>query len=266
MQQKPGTDGSVHKGKNRGQTDLSTRVGGKVLVDVHCWGQIRLSPVFAFPRFLFLVVFALASLAWGADTRPKVRAITAFINIDPKTYSTEIENTVQFLNSVREAYRGAGFEVEGIRIATQPFTRYIGGMKREEALAFFHKLDELSTKLKYAPNIGAAMVEDGDDASLLDLLATVLATSRLNASLIVAGEDGVHWRAIREAARLIKNTAERSPHGGGNFNFAVTAMVKPYGPFYPGAYHLGTGPWTANSQSAIRGLSFSSLPTRLHCE
>ena len=211
------------------------------MVDVHCWGQIRLSPVFAFPRFLFLVVFALASLAWGADTRPKVRAITAFINIDPKTYSTEIENTVQFLNSVREAYRGAGFEVEGIRIATQPFTRYIGGMKREEALAFFHKLDELSTKLKYAPNIGAAMVEDGDDASLLDLLATVLATSRLNASLIVAGEDGVHWRAIREAARLIKNTAERSPHGGGNFNFAVTAMVKPYGPFYPGAYHLGTG-------------------------
>ena len=188
-----------------------------------------------------LVLFALASLAWGADTRPKVRAITAFINIDPKTYATEIESTMQFLNSAREAYRGAGFEVEGVRIVTQPFTQYIAGMKKDEALAFFHKLDELSTKLKYAPNIGTAMVGDGDDTSSLDLLATVLATTRLNASLSVAGEDGVHWRAIREAARLIKNTAERSSHGGGNFNFAVTAMVKPYGPFYPGAYHLGTG-------------------------
>src|SRR5262249_7042777 len=32
-----------------------------------------------------------------------------------------------------------------------------------------------------------------------------------------------------------------SPKGGGNFNFAATAMVKPYGPFYPGAYHTGAG-------------------------
>src|SRR5580700_10902434 len=165
---------------------------------------------------LAFVLFGLASLVSGADTRPKVRAITAFINVDPKTYATEIENTMQFLNSAREAYRGAGFEVEGVRIVTQPFTRYVAGMKREDALAFFHKLDELSTKLKYAPNIGTAMVGDGDDTSQLDLLATVLATTRLNASLSVAGEDGVHWRAIRQAARLIKNTAERSPHGAGN--------------------------------------------------
>src|ERR1017187_8166889 len=143
-----------------------------------------------------LVLFALASLAWGADTRPKVRAITAFINIDPKTYASEIESTMQFLNSAREAYRGAGFEVEGVRIVTQPFTQYIAGMKKDEALAFFHKLDELSTKLKYAPNIGTAMVGDRDDTSARDLLATVLATTRLNGSLSVAGEAGVVARTV----------------------------------------------------------------------
>jgi len=188
-----------------------------------------------------LAVFALASLAWGADSRPKVRAITAFIHIDAQNYVTQIEGTMQFLNGAREAYRGAGFEVEGVRIVTQPFTQYIAGMKREEALAFFRKLNDLAAGLQYNPNIGIAMVGDGDDTSSLDLLATVLATTRLNASLSVAAEDGVHWNAIREAARLIKNVAERSPHGGGNFNFAATAMVKPYGPFYPGAYHLGAG-------------------------
>ena len=188
-----------------------------------------------------LILFALASFAWGADSRPKVRAITAFINIDPKSYATEIESTMQFLNGAREAYRAAGFDVEGVRIATQPYTKYIAGMNREDALAFLQKLNDLSGKLKFAPNIGTAMVGDNDDSSSLDLLATVLSKTHLNASLIVAGEDGVHWNAIREAARLIKNTAERSSHGGGNFNFAVTAMVKPYGPFYPGAYHLGTG-------------------------
>ena len=34
----------------------------------------------------------------------------------------------------------------------------------------------------------------------------------------------------------------RSPHGQGNFNFAAIAMLKPYGPFYPGAWHPGGGP------------------------
>src|SRR5690242_8799845 len=99
-----------------------------------------------------LLVFSLTSLtvAFAADSRPKVRAITAFINIDAQTYEKEIETTMQFLNSARDAYKAAGFEVEGVRIVTQPFNRYIAGMKKEDAIAFFRKLDALSTKLKYA--------------------------------------------------------------------------------------------------------------------
>lgn len=188
-----------------------------------------------------LVAFALASLVFGADTRPKVRAITAFINLDPKTYSAQVEDTVRFLNSARNAYRGAGFEVETIRIVTQPFPRYTGGMKRDDAVALFRKFDELAAKLGFAPNVGATMVSDGDDVSAVDLAVEVLSSTRLNSSLVVAAEDGVHWRAIREAGKLIKAVAARSPHGRGNFNFAVTAMLKPYCPFYPGAYHAGTG-------------------------
>ena len=188
-----------------------------------------------------LFLFALASVLWGADSRPKVRAVTAFINIDPKTYAAEYEATMKFLDSAREAYRAAGFEVETVRIVTQPYTRYTSGMKRDEALTFLSKLDALAAKAKFSPNIGAAMIGDGDDASSLDMLAQALATTKLNASLVIAGEDGVHWRAIREAAKLVKSIAARSSHGGGNFNFAATAMVGQYGPFYPGAYHLGTG-------------------------
>jgi uncharacterized protein (UPF0210 family) len=47
---------------------------------------------------------------------------------------------------------------------------------------------------------------------------------------------------VRQAARVIKGVGERSPHGQGNFNFAAIAMLKPYGPFYPGAWHPGGGP------------------------
>jgi uncharacterized protein (UPF0210 family) len=105
-----------------------------------------------------LLLLALASLAIGADTRPKVRAITAFINIDPKTSASDVETTVQFLKSARESYRRAGFEVETIRIVTQPFPRYTAAMKRADAIALLRKLDELAAKSGFAPNIGTAMV------------------------------------------------------------------------------------------------------------
>lgn len=186
-----------------------------------------------------LLALLLVSAAAAADSRPKVRAITAFIDIDAKAYSAQIGDTMRFLNSARTAYQRAGFEVETIRIVTQPFPRYIQGMKREDALALFHKLNDLAASSGFSLNIGIAMLHDNDDASLNPMLAEALSTGKINASLVIAGEDGIHWRALREAAKLIHEIAQRSAHGEGNFNFAATAMVKPYGPFYPGAYHLG---------------------------
>jgi uncharacterized protein (UPF0210 family) len=189
-----------------------------------------------------LAALALSALAYGADSRPKVRAVTAFINIDSSNYASVVEDTVKFLNTAREAYRGAGFEVETIRVVTQPFPKFTSGMKHPEAMALVRKYSELGARLGFSPNIGTAMVDDSDSAAPVDLLADILSSGiKVNASLIVAGEDGIHWRAIRVAAKMIKAVSARSPHGGGNLNFAVTAMVKPYGPFYPGAYHLGTG-------------------------
>jgi uncharacterized protein len=88
------------------------------------------------------------------------------------------------------------------------------------------------------------MLNDSDPTSPVDLLAEILATpgNRLNANIVTAGQDGIHWNAVRQAARVIKLVGERSPHGQGNFNFAAIAMLKPYGPFYPGAWHPAGGP------------------------
>jgi uncharacterized protein (UPF0210 family) len=188
-----------------------------------------------------LLILLVASTVWGADARPKVRAITAFIDIDATNYSSQIGDAVRFLTSAREAYRGAGFDVETIRIATQPFARYTSGMTRADAVAFLLKLDSLAAKLNFSGSIGPAMLNDADDTAPVDLLAEVLPRVKLNASLVVAAEDGVHWKAVRESARLIQALAQHSPHGQANFNFAAIAMLKPYGPFFPGAWHAGGG-------------------------
>jgi uncharacterized protein len=176
--------------------------------------------------------------------KPKIRAITAFITIDAKSYPAQIEQSVKFLSQIRDAVTAAGYDVAGIRISTQPFTEYTRGLSRDEALKVLHGIDDLAGKLRFAPNIGPVMVNDSDDGAPAELITEVLAApgNRLNANIVTAGDDGIHWNAVRQAALIIKSVGARSPHGQGNFNFAAIAMLKPYGPFYPGAWHPGGGP------------------------
>jgi len=190
-------------------------------------------------RKAFLLV-ALVSLA-AADSQPKVRAITAFVHLDARNYEMQVREAASFLNAARDQYRSAGFDVETIRITTQPVAEYIQGMPRAAAVAFLRKFGDLTQKLGATANMGALLVEEGESRDPVNVAIEVLASTKINGSLMIASETGIRWQAIREAARVIKMVSSRSPNGGGNFNFAATAMVKPYGPFYPGSYHTGAG-------------------------
>ena len=191
-----------------------------------------------------LVLLTALLLPAAEAPKPKVRAITAFVTIDAKSYPSQIEETVKFLNQVRAAVQAAGYDVAGIRISTQPFPEYTRGLSHDQALRVLQGIDDLAGKLRFAPNIGPAMVNDTDDVAPVALITEVLARpgNRLNANIVTAGDDGIHWKAVRQAALIIKGVGTRSPHGQGNFNFAAIAMMKPYGPFYPGAWHPGGGP------------------------
>ena len=196
---------------------------------------------------LVVVAAAAASGLRAADPpKPKVRAITGFITIDATSYASQIEEAVTFLSQVRDGVKAAGYDVSGIRISTQPFPEFTRGLSRAEAVNVLRGIDRLASTLRFSPNIGPAMLTDTDDTAPIDLLTDILSApgNRLNANIIVAGDDGIHWNAVRQAARIIKAVGERSPHGQGNFNFAAIAMLKPYGPFYPGAWHPGRGPKT----------------------
>jgi uncharacterized protein (UPF0210 family) len=86
------------------------------------------------------------------------------------------------------------------------------------------------------------MLRDSDDPATMHLLAQTLSTlPHLNASAIIADDDGIHWKTIRETAKLVRYVADHSARSQGSFLFAATAMVKPLGPFIPAAYHTGAG-------------------------
>ncbi len=185
-----------------------------------------------------------ASLSWPDEepVKPKVRTITAFLKLDRARYRDQVEDTLKMLRRAKSVVEAAGYPVETIRIATQPFPDYTRGLPRADVLRFFREYDALAIHESFAANIGPAMMADGDDPAQAQLLGEILsATQSLKASLIVAGENGIQWKCVQAAATVVKFVAEHSPGSAGNFNFAATAMLPPYGPFYPGAYHLGEG-------------------------
>jgi uncharacterized protein len=195
-------------------------------------------------RGLLLVLLAGLSVTAAASTytHPKVRAITAFVRLDRATDQQEITAALAVLHSVGSEFEKRGYEVETLRIVTQPLAELVGGLAENEALAYLQRLDELGSKQGFIPNVGPAMLRDSDDPRAMRLLEKALSTlSNIDASAIIAGDDGIHWRVIQETAALVHYVTEHSPQSQGNFGFTATAMVKPYGPFYPGAYHTGPG-------------------------
>ena len=179
--------------------------------------------------------------AAASGRKPRIRAITAFVRIEPSQYRQQIEEAVTVLRQAKAAFERGDYEVQTIRITTQPFTRYISDPPVPEALEFFKSLDELSKKDSFMLNIGSLTLGGSSDAAKVALLSQILATTRVNASVVVAGDDGVQWNAIRAAARVVKYVENHSPNGANNFDFAAVAIVPPNVPFFPASNHDGSG-------------------------
>jgi len=185
--------------------------------------------------------FAAAQCA-SAQQKPKVRTITAFVRLDPARCEQQLSLTLAFLQNAKGAYERAGYEVESLRVVTQPFPRFTQDMTPEAAMTFFTRLDALAAKDDLEISVGPAMLLDSDSPFQAEKLAQVLSkTTHLSGSIVIAGPDGVHWRAIHAAAGIIKYLEDNTPHGEGNFRFAALAMVPEGVPFFPAAYHDGFG-------------------------
>jgi len=217
----------------------------------------RRFPVFVAQALLFvLLLLSVLPLARAADPKdphqPKIRAVTAFVRLDRAKYETQIQDALKFLRAAKSSFEKSGYEVETIRITTQPFPEYTQGMSTADALAFFRAYDALAVKEGFDASIGPAMLKDSDDPRNAELLAQILATAKtLNGSIAIAGEDGIHWKSIRAAARVIEYLAAHTAHSQGNFSFTASALVPPNTPFYPASFtgeehHFAIGLQSAN--------------------
>ena len=192
--------------------------------------------------FLGAFLFAAAVVPASGQEKPKVRAITAFIRLDTSQYKQQVADALTMLRNAKARFELAGYEVETIRISTQPFPEYTRGMSKQATLAFFHDLDNLAKQEKFLVGIGPALMSEKDDPAQAQILAEALSlTSSLRGTIVVAADDGVHWKSVRAAADVMKYLEDHTDHSLGNFFFAAIANVPAYAPFYPASYHQGLG-------------------------
>jgi uncharacterized protein (UPF0210 family) len=195
-----------------------------------------------FATILCLAISATSAVAETSTSKPNVRAITAFVRINSSNYEQKVDEALKVLNAAKVEFKKRGYETQTVRIVTQPFPELVNGLSEKDALAFLKSFDDLSQKKGFAPNVGPVMMRDTDDTASMRLLEKALSTlPNINASAIIASDDGIHWKTIRESAKLVRYLTNHTPRSQGNFQFTATAMLQPLGPFYPGAYHTGAG-------------------------
>ena len=194
---------------------------------------------------------ALAPLAGGETPVPsangpapgfRIRAITAGTNLQSTGDGQGIEHALAFLKKAKRMLADAGYEVQTIRIATQPLLEEVGHAKRAGALTDLQALDRALTAEGALLSIGPVLAPDGDDPDFAAWAAELARTTRnVSFTVRVASPDrGASPLGVTAAGEAMAAIARATAAGLGNFRFAAAANVPAGTPFFPVAYHHGS--------------------------
>ena len=173
--------------------------------------------------------------------RFKIRTITAGVNLKSTNDLGAIESSMEFLLRAKKKFEGDGYEIQTLRIATQPLPEYLNGKSRREALADLKKIDEVVSAKNVLLSIGPVITDDRHDAEFPSWAAELVKeTKNINFSVAVASpEQEVHSQTALTAAEAIVAISKTSSGGEGNFRFTAAANCLAGTPFFPVAYHRG---------------------------
>lgn len=171
----------------------------------------------------------------------RIRTITAGVPLENAGDFASFESALAFLHAARQDFQAEGYEVQTIRMASQPLAGYLPDWMSPAALESLGALDQRAVAADVGFSIGPVLTGDKHDRGFAPwAVELVRATQRLSFSAQVASpEVGVHHGTILSAAEAVAAIAAATPGGEGNFRFAATAFCPPGTPFFPAAWHAG---------------------------
>ncbi len=172
----------------------------------------------------------------------RIRTITAGMNLRGPTDVQGLEPTLRFLKQAKRMATDAGYEVQTIRVATQPFLEEASPRARADAMSGLQALDRAVVAEGALLSIGPVLAPDGDDPDFGKWAAELARTTK-NLSFSVRVASPGHTaspRGVTAAGDAMAAIARSTPGGIGNFRFAAAANVPAGTPFFPVAYHKGS--------------------------
>lgn len=164
----------------------------------------------------------------------RIRTITAFTSLTPSDFSneclklsTKIQHCRSLLQDVETSLTTAGYTVQTLRIATNPFDEWLIDERHQ---LIEHRLQALTAELQTHDIHFCSL---GCTSKYVTICPQILQYSiRLSCSANMPPADVTHARRLADTIRQISNCDSK---GLTNFRFAVVAAITPFHPFFPAA-------------------------------
>jgi uncharacterized protein len=169
----------------------------------------------------------------------RIRTITTGLELTSDLEEERFLASAAFLQDAKQAFQDAGYEVQTVRVATQPWPEYLGEFNDFDIIGDLAGLEELAQ----GHGVDFLGIGHASEPEHIELVPDILKnTSNVSGSAWVGpAKDGGgidHQAALAAAASILRLSFE-TPGGMGNFNFAAIANCPPGIPFFPAAYHRG---------------------------
>src|SRR5260370_21603333 len=92
--------------------------------------------------------------------RFRIRTVTAGVNLKNTSDLATVESAIEFLQRAGKKLEDEGYEIQTLRIATQPLPEYLHGKSRAEALADLKAIDGLVSARDVLISIGPVITDD----------------------------------------------------------------------------------------------------------
>jgi uncharacterized protein (UPF0210 family) len=183
---------------------------------------------------------------------PKVRALTAGVDLETLSDRAPIDTALGLLARARARLAREGFEVQLARLSLPPLLARLDAAQRWTSVAHVRQLDAMAADAGVLLSVGPVAIDDTPDRALATWIADLnAATAQTHASVVIASpEAGVHRHNAVIAAAAMRAIAAAAADGLGNFRFAAAARVPALTPFFPVAWHHGAPAISAGLESA----------------
>lgn len=180
-----------------------------------------------------------------------IRTITAGVTVKSLSDTISISNAITFLKAARSEFQSKGYEIQTLRIATQPLYKYLQGKTYKEALRDLIIFDKLATKAGVMLAIGPVMKDDYAGFEIPDWAVELIQqTEAINFSISIANtQNGILGNGVHIAALTMTAIASSTKGGEGNFRFTASANCPAGIPFFPAAFHEGPNSFAIGVES-----------------